>query len=149
MSEDPKYSVMESVTEGEGTTVYDQVNLYNCTIGDGTKIDAFVYIEEDVKIGKNCIIRPFSFIPTGITIRDEVFIGPGVTFTNDMYPSVTGEWELEETVVEQGVGIGAGVTVGPGVTIGKDAMVGAGAVVVEDVPSETTVVGNPAKKIKK
>lgn len=143
----PRYAVTSDVTVGEGTTIYDHVNLYGCSVGDGTKVDAFVYVEEDVTIGDDCTIRPFTFIPTGVTIGDRVFIAPNVTFTNDRRPSATGEWELEETVVEDGAGIGAGAVICPGVTIGEGSLVGAGAVVTDDVPPETTVVGNPAREL--
>ena len=147
MKREQKYSIIEDAEIGEGATIYDQVNLYKCKIGAGTKIDAFVYIEEGVEIGKNCKIRPFVFIPSGVKIGDDVFIGPGVIFTNDKYPKARGEWKLRETIVEDDVSIGAGAVVLPGVRIGKGAMVGAGAVVTKDVPSNAVVVGNPAKVI--
>lgn len=144
----PQHAVITDVSLPADADIYDQVNLYGCEIGNGTKIDSFVYIEEDVTVGRNCTIRPFTFIPTGVTLEDEVFVGPNVTFTNDMHPSVDGEWELLETIVREGVAIGAGVTVGPGIEIGAGALVGAGAVVLDDVPPETTVVGNPAEPVK-
>ncbi|MFB6176230.1 MAG: acyltransferase [Halobaculum sp.] len=143
----PNHAVVTDVTTGEDVDLYDQVNLYGCEIGDGTKIDAFVYVEEDVEIGADCIVRPFTFIPTGVTIGDEVFIGPQVTFTNDRYPAVEGDWVLRETTVGDRVAVGAGATVGPGVEIGHDAMIGAGAVVLDDVSPATTVVGNPARPL--
>ena len=149
MKREQRYSVIEDAEIGEGVTIYDQVNLYKCKIGEGTKIDAFVYIEEGVEIGKNCKIRPFVFIPSGVKIGKEVFIGPGVVFINDKYPKARGEWELRETIVEDDVSIGAGAVVLPGVRIGRGAMVGAGAVVTKDVPSNAVVVGNPAKVIKR
>ncbi|MFC7132389.1 MULTISPECIES: acyltransferase [Salinibaculum] len=147
MTDGPRYAVQSGVEAADDVTIYDQVNLYECELGDGVKIDAFVYIEEDVIVGAGTTIRPFSFIPTGVTLGKDVFVGPNVTFTNDKYPSVNGDWELLEMTVKDGAAIGAGAVIGPGVTIGKDATVGAGAVVLDDVPAGATVVGNPAESI--
>lgn len=145
MTNAPQYSVIQDVSLAEECTIRDHVNLYGCDIGAGTKVDAFVYIEEGVVVGKNCSIRPFVFIPTGVEIGNRVFVGPGVTFTNDRYPSVNGNWELEETVIKDGVGIGAGAVITPGITIGEGSLIGAGSVVTRDVPPETTVIGCPAR----
>jgi len=143
-----RYSVIVDCEIGEGTVIYDQVNLYKCKIGRNCKIDAFVYIEEGVEIGDECKIRPFVFIPTGVKIGNRVFVGPGVIFTNDKYPKVKGEWELRETIVEDDVSIGAGVVILPGVRIGRGALIGAGAVVTKDVPPNAVVVGIPARVIR-
>ena len=143
-----EYALIKNVKIGKNVKIYDQVNLYGCEIGDNTKIDAFVYIEGRVKIGKNVKIRPFTFICEGVTIEDDVFIGPHVTFTNDKNPRVRGEWKLLETRVKKGASIGAGAVILPGVTIGEYAIVGAGAVVTKDVPSRAIVVGNPARIIR-
>lgn len=147
MKREQKYGVIVDAEIGKGTVVHDQVNLYKCRIGKDCKIDAFVYIEEGVEIGDECKIRPFTFIPTGVKIGNRVFIGPNVTFTNDKYPKVKGEWELKETIIESDVSIGAGATILPRIKIGKNAVIGAGAVVTKDVHEGTIVVGNPAKKM--
>ena len=144
MKRGPKFSVFKDVEIGEGTVIHDQVNLFKCKIGKNCKIDAYVYIEEDVVIGDVCKIRPFVFIPTGVTIGDDVFIGPNVSFTNDKYPKARGEWKLLRTRIEKGVSIGANSVILPGVTIGEDALVGAGSVVTKNVPSRAIVAGNPA-----
>jgi len=143
-----KYSILKDVDVGKGTVIHDHVNLYKCKIGRNCKIDAFVYIEEDVVIGDNCKIRPFVFIPTGVTIEDNVFIAPGVIFTNDKYPNVSGEWKLMPIRVKKGASIGAGATILPGVTIGKNALIGAGAIVTKDVPDNAVIVGNPSRIIR-
>lgn len=143
----PKFSVIKDVTTSNDTKIYDHVNLYKCRIGEKSKIDAFVYIEEGVEIGNQVKIRPFTFIPSGVVIEDNVFIGPNVTFTNDKYPRSLGNWELTRTKVRKGASIGAGAVILPGVTIGKNALVGAGAVVTRNIPSNAIVAGNPARVI--
>ncbi len=143
-----KYALINKADIGEGTRVFDQVNLYKCKVGQNSKIDSYVYIEEGVIIGDNCKVRPFVFIPTGVTIEDNVFIGPNVTFTNDKYPRSLGQWKLLPTTVKKGASIGANSVIVPGLTVGEGAMVGAGSVVTKNVPNHALVVGNPAKIVK-
>jgi acetyltransferase-like isoleucine patch superfamily enzyme len=145
MKRAPKYSFLKNADIGEGSVIHDQVNLFKCRIGKNCKIDAFVYVEEGVVIGDNCKIRPFVFIPTGVTIEDCVFVGPNVSFMNDKYPKVKGEWKLIRTLVKKGAAIGANSVILPGVTIGEKALIGAGSVVTENVPDKAIVVGNPAR----
>jgi acetyltransferase-like isoleucine patch superfamily enzyme len=132
---------------GKNVQVFSHVNLYGCKIGAHTKIGAFVEIQKGVRIGKNCKISSHSFICEGVTIKDDVFIGHGVIFTNDKYPHATGDWKLQKTIVKKGASIGSGATILCGITIGAHALVGAGAVVTKSVAEKTTVVGNPAKII--
>lgn len=126
---------------GEGTVIHPKADLYKCKIGKNCKVGAFVYIEEGVTVGNNCKIKTHVVIPTGVTIEDDVFIGPGVFFTNDKYPRARGEWKLLPTKVKRGVSIGAGVIILPGLTIGENAVVGAGTVVTKDVPPNAVVTG--------
>jgi UDP-2-acetamido-3-amino-2,3-dideoxy-glucuronate N-acetyltransferase len=132
------------------------VNLYGCSLGDDTKIGAFVEIQKNVTVGRRCKISSHSFLCEGVTLKDEVFIGHGVMFTNDIYPRATNEdgglqteadWAVVETVVERGASIGSNATILAGVTIGEKALVGAGAVVTRDVPAYAIVVGAPARTI--
>lgn len=143
-----KFSVIKNVIAGSNTRIYDHVNLYKCKIGKDAKIDAFVYIEEDVVIGDRVKIRAFTFIPSGVTIEDDVFIGPHVTFTNDKYPKINREWKLLKTTIKQGSSIGAGSVILP-VTVGNNSLIGAGSVVTEDIPDNVLALGNPAKVIRK
>ncbi len=137
-------------------THLDLVNLYGCSIGSETKIGPFVEIQKNASVGGRCKISSHSFICEGVTIEDEVFIGHGVMFTNDLYPRATNhqgqlqtevDWQLVPTRIERGVSIGSNATILAGVTIGTQAIVGAGAVVTRDVPPYAIVVGNPAHVI--
>lgn len=116
----------------------------NAEIGEGSTIHSHVWIGDGVVIGRDCRIQAFSFIPSGIVLGDNVFIGPRVTFLNDKHPP--GLWL--KTIVENGAVIGAGAIILPGLVIGKGAVVGAGAVVTKDVPAGETWIGNPAKQLR-
>jgi acetyltransferase-like isoleucine patch superfamily enzyme len=116
-------------------------------IGEGTVIHALVWIGDTVKIGKNCKIQAFTFIPSGVTIEDNVFIGPHVCFTNDKHPKAQGEWEVIQTLVKSGASIGANSTILSGITIGENSTIGAGSVVTKDVPEYETWAGNPARPL--
>lgn len=148
--------ITDDVVLGRDVQIYqpDLVNMYGCEIGDETKIGAFVEIRRTVRVGARCKIQAFVFIPEGVVIEDEVFIGPHVCFTNDLYPRSTGpdgkllsgdQWRIEETRVEHGASIGANATILCGLTIGANAIVAAGAVVTRDVPEGVIVKGNPAR----
>ncbi len=148
-----KQSIAPDVVMGPNTKVYDFVNLYGCQIGDYCKIGAFVEIQRDVKVGDRCKISSHTFICSGVTIEDEVFVGHGVMFINDRYPRAASDgqlqteadWELIPTLVKRGASIGSNATILCGVTIGEGAMVGAGSVVTRDVPDRAVVAGNPAR----
>lgn len=134
----------------------DLVNLYGCTIGDGSKIGPFSEIQKNATIGERCKISSHSFICEGVIIEDEVFVGHGVMFTNDRYPRAANEdgslqteadWTVEPTRVRKGASIGSSATILCGVTIGEGALVGAGAVVTKDVPDHAVVTGVPARVV--
>jgi acetyltransferase-like isoleucine patch superfamily enzyme len=152
----PKQS-LNNVTMGEGVKIFDFVNAYGCTIGDGSKVGAFVEIQKGVTIGRNCKISSHTFICEGVHIADRVFVGHGVMFTNDLFPRATrpdgqpqtaDDWQLIETHIEEGVSIGSNATIICGITIGAHAMIGAGAVVTKDIPPYGIAIGNPARVIK-
>jgi acetyltransferase-like isoleucine patch superfamily enzyme len=132
------------------------VNLYGCSIGADSKVGAFVEIQKNVRIGGRCKVSSHSFICEGVEIDDEVFIGHGVMFTNDIYPRAANadgspqteaDWTVIKTVVKRRASIGSNATIIAGVTIGEGALVGAGAVVTHDVPDFAIVAGVPARVI--
>lgn len=152
-------SITNDVILGERVKIFhsDLVNLYGCSIGHDTKIGAFVEIQKGVMIGSRCKISSHSFLCEGVIIEDNVFIGHGVMFTNDLYPQATnpdgslqkeGDWTIIPTLIKTGASIGSNSTILAGVTIGQNAIVGAGSVITEDVTSNTVVVGNPARFLK-
>jgi acetyltransferase-like isoleucine patch superfamily enzyme len=132
---------------GKGTKVWHYTNLFGCEIGEDCVIGSFVEIGKGVKIGNRCKVEARAFLPAGVVIEDEVFVGPGAIFTNDKHPKAVGDWEITPTLVKRGASIGAGAVIVCGVIIGEGAVVGAGAVVTKDVPAGMTVVGNPAVRI--
>ena len=155
---DNERQVLKDVRVGEGVKIFNFVNAYGCSIDSGTKVGSFVEIQKGACIGRHCKISSHTFICEGVHIQDNVFVGHNVSFINDKYPRSINEdgsmqseadWEVVETLVEEGVSIGTSATILCGITIGRGAMVGAGAVVTKDVPAGATVVGNPAKIIYK
>jgi UDP-2-acetamido-3-amino-2,3-dideoxy-glucuronate N-acetyltransferase len=145
--------IAADVILGNDVIIRDFVNLYGCSIGDGSQIGTFVEIQKGVIIGKNCKVQSHSFLCEGVTLEDGVFIGHGVMFTNDKNPSAintdgslkTGsDWACLPTHIKKGAAIGSNATILPGITVGEYAVIGAGAVVTKDVPDRATVIGNPA-----
>jgi acetyltransferase-like isoleucine patch superfamily enzyme len=146
--------ISDDVQLGENVKLSKFINLYGCSIGENSKIGAFVEIQKNAAIGKNCKISSHSFICEGVTIEDNVFVGHNVTFINDIYPRATNphgtlqteaDWVCTPTLVKCGAAIGSSVTLLCGITVGENSIVGAGSVVTKDVPSNTIVAGNPAK----
>jgi acetyltransferase-like isoleucine patch superfamily enzyme len=148
------YRLLVDVEFGENVVVQPFTNLYGCRIGDNTRIGPFVEIQRGVVVGANCKIQSHTFVCTGVTIEDEVFVGHGVMFANDKHPRATtdegrlqtdSDWELLGTRIERGASIGSGAVVLGGLTIGAGAEIGAGAVVTKVVEPGSTVAGNPAR----
>jgi acetyltransferase-like isoleucine patch superfamily enzyme len=150
-------SIAPDVKLGKGVKLSKFINLYGCEIGDDTKIGAFVEIQKNASVGRQCKISSHTFICEGVTIEDNVFIGHGVMFINDIYPRATAngqlqteaDWKVERTVIKNGASIGTGATILANVTIGENAIVGAGSVVTKSVPANCIVAGNPAKMLRK
>ncbi len=139
--------VAPDVKLGEGVKLSKFINLYGCEIGDETKIGAFVEIQKNATVGRRCKISSHTFVCEGVTIEDNVFIGHGVMFINDMLSArderqgglqTEADWKVERTVVKKGASIGSGATILANVTIGENAIVGAGSVVTKDVPANAS-----------
>ena len=147
--------IAPSVRMGRNVMIHhpDLVNLYGCQVGDDTRIGAFVEIQKNATIGSLCKISSHTFICEGVEIGDEVFVGHGVMFINDLYPRATAagglqteaDWKVVPTYVRKGASIGSGAVILGGVTIGERALIGAGAVVTRDVPADAVVAGVPAR----
>lgn len=149
----PLQRIADDVRLGRDVRIYDFVNLYGCTIGDGSKIGTFVEIQKNAHVGARCKISSHTFICEGVTIEDDCFIGHHVCFINDRHPRATtagalqteADWSVIPTRVRRGASIGSGAVILCGVTIGEGALVGAGAVVTRDVPPRAVVAGVPAR----
>lgn len=151
--------IADDVSLGPGVVIHqpDLVNLYGCEIGAETTVGPFVEIQRGVAIGERCKISSHSFVCSGVTIGDGVFVGHGVTFINDRFPAAVaedgslaaeGDWEQEPTMVEDRASIGSNATILGGLVVGEDALIGAGSVVTADVPERAVVVGVPARIVR-
>jgi UDP-2-acetamido-3-amino-2,3-dideoxy-glucuronate N-acetyltransferase len=147
--------VADNVQLAEGVRIFHPglVNIYGCKIGEGTTVGPFVEIHGGAEIGARCKVSSHTFVCDGVTIEDEVFVGHGVMFTNDLYPRAANadgslqsadDWQLVSTLIKRRASIGSNATILGGVTVGESAIVGAGAVVIHDVPDYGIVAGVPA-----
>lgn len=142
----PSAFVEDDTEIGEGTDIWHHAHVREgARLGKNCNLGKDVYVGLGVEIGDNVKVQNSVSVYRGVKIGDNVLLGPHMTFTNDVYPRAEGEWEVEETFVEDGVSIGAHATILSGITLGEYCMVGAGAVVTKDVPPHTIVFGNPAK----
>ena len=132
---------------GEGTKVWNFVNMYGCTVGRDSMIGTFVEVQAGVTIGDRTRIQSHTFICEMVKIGNDVFIGHGVMFINDTMPPQADRAQWKATTIEDGASVGSNATLLP-VRIGKNAVVGAGAVVTKDVPDGAIVAGNPARVLR-
>jgi acetyltransferase-like isoleucine patch superfamily enzyme len=153
---DAPFRLIRNVAFGDGVVVFSFTNLYDCRIGDETRVGPFVEIQGGAVIGARCKIQSHTFICDGVRIGDAVFIGHGVMFVNDKSPKATNaegklvgteDWTLLPVNVEDGASIGSGAVILAGVTIGSEALVGAGAVVTRNVAPQEVVTGIPARAL--
>jgi acetyltransferase-like isoleucine patch superfamily enzyme len=150
--------IAPDVRMGQNVSIHAFVNLYGCSIGDNSRVGAFVEIQRNAIIGRNVKVSSHTFICEGVTIEDDVFVGHNVSFINDKYPRATTEngtpqteadWSVIKTVVKRGASVGTSSTILCGITIGENAVIGAGSVVTHDVPANAIVAGNPARMMRK
>jgi UDP-2-acetamido-3-amino-2,3-dideoxy-glucuronate N-acetyltransferase len=150
---------LNNVTLGRDVRIFqpDLVNLYGCSIGDETKIGPFVEIQKGARVGARCKISSHSFLCDGVTIEDEVFVGHGVMFINDIEPRAANadgtlqteaDWTMVPTRICKGASLGSGSVIMGGVIVGAGALVGAGAVVTSDVAPGAVVAGVPARLLR-
>ena len=143
-------SDVKSKSIGENTRIWQFcVILRGATIGSNCNICAHVIIESDVIIGDNVTVKSGVQLWDGMRIEDNVFIGPNVTFTNDLFPRSKQPYKRVGTLIRSGASIGANATILAGVDVGENAMIGAGSVVTKDVLPHTVVIGNPAREVRK
>src|ERR1700710_1291110 len=137
---------LNNVSLGKNTRIFNFVNAYGCSIDDNSKIGAFVEIQKGATIGKNCKISSHTFICEGVHIEDNVFVGHGVMFTNDLFPRATNpdgsaqteaDWKLVETYIKKGASMGRKAKIFCGIRVGENVLIGAGAVFTKDVPANT------------
>ena len=143
-------SEVQSKKIGEGTSIWQfVVILPGAQIGRDCNICSHVFIENDVVVGDRCTVKCGVQLWDGVTLEDDVFVGPNATFTNDRFPrSKVWPDEFPKTLVKKGASIGANATILPGIVIGEKAVVGAGSVVVKDIPAGAVVAGNPARVLR-
>ena len=142
-------AIVESEVIGEGTKIWHFAHVrQGSKIGKNCIIGKSVYIDIGAEIGNNVKIQNFVSVYRGVTIEDDVFVGPSATFTNDLYPRafIWDEEHVVPTLISKGASIGANATLVCGITVGEYAMIGAGSLVAEDVPPNALILGNPGRQ---
>lgn len=138
---------VQSKNIGKNTVVWQYtVILPEAVIGMNCNINALCFIENDVKIGNNVTVKCGVYLWDGITIEDDVHLGPSVVFSNDLYPRSKHSFSLLRTTIRKGASVGANAVIIPGIIIGAYALIGAGSVVTKNIPANTIWMGNPARQ---
>jgi len=142
--------IHSGVRIGAGARVGDHSQVREgATIGAGSTVGSYVSVDPGVVVGERVSIQTRCYITGGTRIEDDVFVGPGVTLTNDNTMNRHGsEFEFEGPLLRRACRIGGGSTLCPGVEVGEEAFVAAGAVVAHDVPARTVVMGVPARPVR-
>lgn len=143
-------SYIENCDIGDGTKVWHFCHLFNSTIGKKCSIGQNVMIGPNVVVGNGCKIQNNVSLYNGVVLEEDVFVGPSAVFTNIVNPRafIERKSEFKKTLIKKGASIGANCTIICGAVVGEYAAVSAGAVVTNDVPPYSLVVGVPARVIK-
>lgn len=142
---------IRDVVVGDGVTIVEPTNLYECKLGDGVFVGPFCEIQRNVTIGARSRVQSHSFVCELVTIGDDCFVGHGVMFVNDRFSTggpARGDTSLwESTTIGNRVSIGSNATIMP-VSICDDVVIGAGSVVVRDITEPGSYAGNPARQLR-
>lgn len=144
----PTAVVEDGVELGPGVKIWHHCHVRSgASIGEGTQLGKGVFVDAGVRVGARVRAQNHVYLPAGLTVADDVFLGPGATLTNDVYPRAAADWELTPTVLGRGSSVGANATVVAGRHLGPWSVVGAGSVVTRPIEAFELVAGNPARRL--